>query len=145
MTENSVDQLPAKPEQVVSPQALSELFNTAAERMLSTGRGQRLGSYVVAYENQAGIKQHPVKGRVTHAQLISGSVTSHPVVTHEVHLPSRDKQAGDFEADKAIFETHQYDESGNRTSTERTIVNQIDMAGSEARPFIEQINGLKLQ
>jgi hypothetical protein len=126
----------------VSPQTLANLFNSAAENLLYTGAAQRLGSYVVAYKNQASIKQHPVRNRVTHAYLVKTSSKTGPIVTHEVHLPSRDKEDGDFEAAKAIFEAHEYDEAGSRVGTERTVLDQIDLAGGEIKPFVEQVHGL---
>jgi hypothetical protein len=143
MIHPALDLAPAPEERIVSPQTLAGLFGTAAEGILRAGSGQRLGSYVVSYESQAGIKQHPVRGRVTHAELVASSMATGSVVTHEVHLPSRDKQAGDFEASIAIFETHQYDETGQRIATKRQVVDRIDMSGSEIQPYIEQIGGLK--
>ncbi len=110
--------------------------------MLEAGKGQRLGSYIAAYENQAGIKQHPIREWVTHAELVGTSAAAGPVVTHEVHFPSRDKQAGDYEAGRVIFETHEYDEAGIRVGTERKVVDEVDMAGPEIQPFFEQIADL---
>src|SRR5687768_6483939 len=106
MTSRTPNHLPS--EGVVSPQILTDLFNIAAEGMLTAGEGQRLGSYVVAHESGLGIKQHPVRQRVTHVELVgslevSDSVPTH-VVTHEVHFPSKDKSAGDYDAGTAIFE-----------------------------------------
>ena len=145
MTDSQANYAPVTAERIVSPQTLAKLFNTAAEGMLDTGEGQRSGSYVVSYKNKAAIKQHPVRGRITHAKLITTSAAARPLVTHEVHFPSRDKQAGDFEAGKAIFEAHEYDATGNRTGTERKALDQVDMAGLELQPFLEQVSSLKHQ
>ncbi len=142
MLNDSANQLPVSQERSVSPKVLADLFNTAAEGMLRTDAGQRLGNYVVGYETGAGIKQHPVRERVTHAELWAYTDATGPVRIHEVHFPSRDKQAGDFDPGVAIFEMHAYDEFGTRTGTERTVFSQVDMAGSAVRPFVEQFDDL---
>lgn len=129
--------------ELVSPQELATLFDGAAEAMMRSGQAQRLGSYVVSYENQAGIKQHPVKDRVTHARLVGFSrIAARPITTHEIHFPSRDRQAEISEAGTVIFETHTYDPQGARVDTTRVVSEQIDMASPDMRPFLEQISEL---
>lgn len=84
-----------------------------------------------------------MRGRVTHVELVTPRTDIGVVVAHELHFPSRDKQAGDFEAGKAIFETHTYDEEGQRTGTERKTVERIDIEGPDMQPFVERIEELK--
>ncbi|GEM_PF-4515050 len=131
-------------EQIVSPQELADMFDAAAQDMRSANIGQQFGSCIIGYIDgtRFAVKRHRTRERVTHARLVMPVGAGRQAVAHEVHFPSRDREVGDYEAGRAIFEAHTYDETGARLTTERSVVDQVDMASPAMHPFLEKIPSL---